>query len=154
MGRKLFKKGVLRRLGRSLKRVAKRVAPLAGTAAGAYFGGPQGAALGGQVGRGVGGIFELELHGLSPAQQELEVARKFVKLAVNATSNAARGSQTGASPQRIARTSLEKAARRHAPGLLRPSSDSTMRREDHRRKPAKSSGRWVKRGDKIILYGV
>lgn len=153
-GRKLFKKGVLRRLGRGLKRVVKRATPLAGSAVGGVFGGPAGAMMGGQIGRSVGGVFELELDGLSPEQQELEVARKVVKLAVDATSRAARGSQTSASPERIVKTSLEQAARRHAPGLLRPSGASMARSRGRARPEHRGSGRWVRRGDKIVLYGV
>lgn len=151
---RLFKGGVVRRLGRALRKTAKRVLPLGGTIAGGVFGGPAGAMVGRGLASSVSDVFGKELEGLAPQDQELEAARRFVRLAAAATTNAARGSQTTASPERIVRASLEKAAQRHAPGLLRPMPASG--RQSERRRPAerRASGRWFRRGKTIVLEGV
>ena len=138
-------------LGGLLKSAAKKALPIVGKAVGSYFGGPAGGAAGGKLASAAGRIFGLELEGMSGEDQEFEVARRFVRLAATATQKAAR-SGTTASPQ-VAKSALAAAARRHAPGLL--SSRSTLgggmpytygSRRAH-------SGRWVRRGRKIVVLG-
>jgi hypothetical protein len=129
--------------------------PIAGAATGGYFGGPAGAQIGGQL----AGVFGKQLELLPPEEQELEAAKRLVRMAAAATSNAARGSQTSASPEQIVRKSLEIAARRHAPGLLRrarPSAPTRAGRKSHARKSQGRTtyGRWVKRGRTIKLFEV
>lgn len=143
VGRRFFKSTVGRRLGRILKGVARKVLPIAGTAIGGFFGGPAGAAVGGRLLPAADRIFGLELEGLSPEDQEFETARRFVRMAAAAAANAARGSPTAASPQQIVRSAFASAARRHAPGLLRPGAAL-----------GHASGRWVRRGRTIVLLGV
>ncbi len=149
-GRKFFKSGVGKRLGGILKGLAKKALPIAGTAIGGFFGGPAGAALGGRLAPAAGRIFGLELEGLSPEDQEFETARRFVRLAASAATNAARGSQTAAAPQQIVRSALVRAARRHAPGLLRPGAGLAAAGAA----AGGHSGRWVRRGNRIVLLGV
>jgi hypothetical protein len=92
-------------------------------------------------------FFGLELEGLSPEDQELEIAKAFVRLAYEAVKNAA------AMPARLpaqtaAQLAAMKAAKKLAPGLLRKLAGT----ESKSRAPGVSStGRWVRRGRNIIL---
>jgi len=63
-------------------------------------------------------IFGAELEGLSPEDQEFEIARRFVRLTFDASRHAALAPQ-GAAPDVIASHAERLAARRLAPGLLR-----------------------------------
>ena len=69
-------------------------------------------------------IFGMELEGLSPEDQEFEACKRFVRLTSDAVANALAGSKTSASPAQVVRASLIKAARKHAPGLVRGESES------------------------------
>ncbi len=99
-----------------------------------------------KAGAASGGSFGLELEGLSPEDQEFEVARRFVKLAATATKKAANAPSTSA-PEIIAKKAIMSAVKQHAPGLM---SNNTPTRTSSRT----GSGRWVRRGGKIILIGV
>ncbi len=142
---RVFRSAPFRALGGVLKRVARRVLPIAGAAIGTYFGGPAGGAIGSRLAPIAGRLFGLELEGLSPEDQELEVARRFVRLAGTAAKKVLVSPST-ASPSSVAKTALTQAAKRHAPGLVgggKSTTGSTGR-----------SGRWIRRGRKIILLGV
>ncbi|HZN10621.1 MAG TPA: hypothetical protein VFC61_03025 [Blastocatellia bacterium] len=139
-----------RALGGMLKGAAKKALPKIGQAVGGRFGGPAGAQLGGQLASTVGGLFGLELEGLSLEDQEFEVARRFVRFAGAAAKNAAQAGP-GASPQAAARAATVSAAQRHAPGLLR------RRRPDPGAvgagpSPSGRGGRWVRRGRHIVIF--
>ncbi|NUQ72936.1 MAG: hypothetical protein HUU21_05225 [Polyangiaceae bacterium] len=110
-----------RMLGQSLKKIAKQALPMAGKALGAMgaaYGIPPsvGMAVGGKLASGLGSAFGLELEGLSPEDQEFEVARRFVRFAKEAAKGAT--AQAGLDPRTIASSALRNAAKRHAPGLL------------------------------------
>ncbi|WP_053620025.1 hypothetical protein [Nocardiopsis sp. NRRL B-16309] len=132
-----------RRLGRALKGVAKKALPIAGGAAGTALGGPMGGTVGAALGSAAGRMFELELEGLSPEDQEFEVARRFVRLADEAARQAALA-PPDLEPQVAARQALAGAAQRYAPGLVRTESEVGAPR----------SGRWVRRGRSIVITGV
>lgn len=139
-------------LGGLLKSAAKKALPIVGKAVGSYFGGPAGGAAGGKLATTAGRIFGLELEGMSGEDQEFEVARRFVRLASSATQKAARSGSL-ASPQ-AARAALASAARKHAPGLLSATISSGwpsgIQHHGHHRA---HSGRWVRRGRKILVLG-
>lgn len=137
-----------RSLGRILKSAARKVLPVAGGAVGTLFGGPAGAALGSRLAPAAGRLFGLELEGLSPEDQEFEVARRFVRLSGEAAKNAA-SVAPDADPATAAKAATVAAARRHAPGLLRPSNGDGAEPTG-----AGRSGRWLRRGRRIILIGV
>ncbi|HEX6641194.1 MAG TPA: hypothetical protein VF215_08770, partial [Thermoanaerobaculia bacterium] len=99
-----------------LRQTAKKALPMAGQAIGGYFGGDRGAAFGGKVAAAGGQLFGLELEGLSPEDRELQVARRYVRLAGEALRRLG-SAPSGGSPTRIAETAFLGAARRHAPGL-------------------------------------
>lgn len=143
VGRRLRRR--FRPLRRILRPVAKRLLPIAGRAVGTFFGGPVGGAIGGKAARLAGKAFGLELEGLAPEEQELEVARRFVRFAGATAANAARV-PSSVSPGRAVQMAARVAARQHAPGLLRGRRGRSRR--GHRR-----SGRWVRRGTKIIVLG-
>ncbi|WP_375437963.1 hypothetical protein [uncultured Hymenobacter sp.] len=108
-------------LGGILKTVAKKALPIAGGALGSLVGGPLGGMVGNKLGAAASNLFELELEGLSPEDQEFEMARAYVRFANSAVSRAANLQRRRPStPPRLAiRTALGQAARQHAPGLLR-----------------------------------
>ena len=143
--RRAIPRDIRRSLGGALKGLARRSLPWAGRAVGGFFGGPAGAAIGGKLAPGLGRMFGLELEGLSPEDQEFEVARRFVRLAEDAAKKAATAPPTVA-PDVVARAAIKAAAREHAPGLLGSSSAT--------RSPSGSGGgRWVRRGHNIVLIG-
>ena len=139
--RRFLRSRVGRRLRGQLRGVARRALPIAGRAVGAAFGGPVGGMIGGRLASRAGRLFGLELEGMSPEDQELEVARRFVRLAGTAAKMAAKAPPSA--PPQVANRALAAAARRHAPGLVRGSRPSPRRRP---------GGRWMRRGNRIILF--
>jgi hypothetical protein len=87
----------------------------------------------------------LELEGLSAQDREFEVARQFVRFAQAAAQDLAT-SPPGPSPDADARAAMARAAADHAPGLRPPGSPRVAH---HGR-----TGRWVRRGDSIVLLGI
>lgn len=110
-----------RTIGGVLKTVAKKALPIAGGALGTFFGGPLGGMVGNKLGSMAGNLFELELEGLSPEDQEFETARAYVRFANAAVNRAAamQGQRRGTPASAVVRQALATAARQHAPGLLR-----------------------------------
>jgi hypothetical protein len=93
-------------------------------------------------------VFGIELEGLSPEDQELEVARRFVRFGATAARNAAR-SRTRLNPRMATRSAVISAARRYAPGLLRA---APRRPQPPRlRTPGAQGGHWVRQGRNIII---
>lgn len=112
------KSGAGRALGGVLKKVAKTALPMVGGALGSMVAPGIGTAIGSRLGSMAGGLFELELEGLNEQEAEMEVARRYVRLASSATKNALQAPRT-APPRAVAKAAVVTAARRHAPGLLR-----------------------------------
>jgi hypothetical protein len=130
-------------LGGILKNAARKALPIAGRALGTYFAGPAGGPAGATIASQAGKLFGLELEGLSPEDQEFEVARQFVRFAGAAAKNAAQA-EPQVPPQAAARAALVAAARQHAPGLLRLGAPSLPGAKKRR-------GQWVRRGRNIII---
>lgn len=101
-----------RSLGGILKSVARSILPAAGGGPGT----PGAPGVGTTLASDAGPVFGLELEGLSPEDQELEVARRFVRFAGAATGKAA-VTPPDMSPRSAAQVAVAAAARRHAPGL-------------------------------------
>lgn len=141
------KKAVRGRAGRFLKRglrgLAKKALPIAGGAVGSLFGGPAGGAIGSRLASRAGSLFGLELEGLSPEDQEYEVARRYVRLAGDAAKKAAMA-PASAPPQIVAKKAIASAAKKHAPGLVATAM----------RKASKGRGMWKRKGNSIVLYNV
>ncbi|MBK8903638.1 MAG: hypothetical protein IPM53_20820 [Anaerolineaceae bacterium] len=134
-----------RTLGGILKGVAKKALPIAGGVLGSIVPGV-GTALGSGLGAAASRMFELELEGMSPEDQEFEIARRYVRLAAEAAKQAAIA-PSGMPPREVANKAMLIAAQKHAPGLLRGTNAASRRRR-------KNQGMWKRHGNKIVLYGM
>jgi len=139
-------------IGSALKGAAKQVLPAIGSAVGGYLGGSTGAKLGGDAAAAAGRAFGLELEGLSGEDAEFEIARRFVNFAGDAVKNMALA-PPGMDPRSAARSSAAAAARAYAPGLL-SSAAGAMGPQAPLPPSGGRSGRWLRRANKIVLYGV
>jgi hypothetical protein len=83
-----------RAIGGALKGIARVALPLVGGALGTFVGGPAGTALGGTLAGMAGKALGLELESLSQEERELEVARRVVQIATQATTHALHPVQT------------------------------------------------------------
>jgi hypothetical protein len=132
-----------RQLTGVLRNAAKQALPIVGRAGGEWVR-PGGGAAGAQVATGLGSLFGLELEGLSGEDREFETARAFVRFAADAGRRA-----VAAAPNAPASTAVRRAvtaaAQRHAPGLLVSGSARRLRRR---------GGRWTRRGNTIVIYGI
>ncbi len=141
-------------LGGVLKKVARTALPMAGAALGNLIVPGAGGVVGGKLASMAGKMFGLELEGLSPQDQEFEVARRVVRLGGEAVKQATRVSPTGA-PGDIAKNAILRAARKHAPGLVGGAAGVVAGRAfGNGGGPGLRSGRWFRRGRRIILVGV
>lgn len=144
-----------------LKGLARTVLPVAGPLLDAVVPGELGGTSGRSLGEGASRALGLELEGMSPADQEFEVARRVVRLGAQAARHA-----TGVTPAtqdeavRVAQAALAAAAREVAPGLLRQA-PATIHGNGNGGAPAfaatpgaRRSGRWLRQGDRILLLGV
>ena len=135
-----------------LRSAAKQALPVVGGAIGDYVSPGAGGQWGRKIATAAGDLMGLELEGLSPQEQELEVARRVVRLASAAGQHAARA-QHAAPPRVVAQRAAATAARRHAPGLLRPGRTGWLRAAPARR-PFARPGRPVYgyRGGRRVGY--
>ena len=122
-----------------LRSAAKQALPVVGGAIGDYVSPGAGGQWGRRIATAAGDLMGLELEGLSPQEQELEVARRVVRLASAAGQHAARAPHA-APPRAVAQRAAATAARRHAPGLLRPGRTAWLRAAPARR-PFVGAGR-------------
>ncbi|MFD3003163.1 hypothetical protein ACFS7Z_22560 [Pontibacter toksunensis] len=138
-----------RAIGGVLKSIAKKALPIAGTALGTFVGGPLGGAVGGKLGSLATNLFELELEGLSPEDQEFEVSKAYVRFANNALRQGAALSRKnpGIPPRQLVSTAIKKSASVYAPGLLPSSGRQSSSYPIRARK-----GTWVRKGKTIVLY--
>jgi hypothetical protein len=144
---------VFRPLGGVLKGLAKKALPFVGGALGSFIPIPGvGTAVGTALGSAVGNALEAEFEGMEPEDQEFEMAKRFVRVAGAATQQAANaGPETD--PQAAVKSAVIAAARQHVPSLgdaMRNRPGSSGGAGSGRRR----SGRWIRRGGKILLLGV
>jgi hypothetical protein len=134
-----------RAVGGLLKSAVKQALPAAGRAVGSWVSPGGGGDLGSQLATQAGQLLGLELEGLSEEDREFEVSRQLVRLASSAAEQASHAPRN-ADPAAVARQAVATAAQQYAPGLLR-------------RLPGRSgqvwprSGRWIRNGQTITLYG-
>ncbi len=147
-----------RTLGGIFKGVAAKALPVLGKAAGAAlttYTGPAGPMIGDAGASLVGSALGLELEGLSPEDQEFEVAKQLVRLVGNATQRAA-DMASHIDPVAAAKSAMVAAAKEFAPDLLRPVNGRQAVR-DHRSPRTTgiaNSGTWVRQGNGIVLMGL
>jgi hypothetical protein len=139
-------------LGGILKDAAGKALPVIGGAIGGAVAGQQGQ----QIGRRLGGMAEglmgsWEMEG-GDGEMEFETARALVRTATDAIQALGQGAAAGASPVAAAKQVAIQAAQRQAPQLLKVIATA---------KPGGNgagggggaSGRWVREGNRIVLYG-
>ena len=85
-------------------------------------------------------------------QGEIESARAFIEFANEAVKNAASAAGSGPNPQAVARTAVIAAAKRRAPNQLKGGGGASG--GSCSCGSGKSSGRWYRRGRRIVLAGV
>ena len=155
--RKIGKKlaPIARPLGGILKGLAKKALPAVGGALGSFIPVPGvGTALGTALGTAASRALEMELEGMDPEDQEFEAARRIVRIAGAAAKKAA-AAPAGQSPQQVAKVAVTNAAKQHVPNLPKPRMKSPMRPAQSAASAGRArSGRWVRRGRKIVLMGV
>ena len=128
-----------RRLLGGLKSIGKRVARRALGAAGTYFGGPAGGAIANRL----GGMLGLELEGMSPEDQEFEVAKRVVRFNTD-LARAVASAPSHIPESEVLRIAAKKAAAKHLPGLVNNIEPGTK----------KQSGQWYRKGNRIVLTGL
>lgn len=157
-------------IGGMLKGVAKKALPMVGTAVGTYFGGPLGAKIGGGLGQFAANAIGQEAESWEMEDREIEGARQFVRMAGEVVSNVANAGPN-VDPRAAAQAATTEAVRRCAPGLLNAGASPRPPRPpraggapgaapsaaaaaaDPSAVPGRT-GRWVRRGNKVILYGI
>jgi hypothetical protein len=148
--------GVQKALAGALKKVARTALPKVGAAVGNLVVPGLGGVVGAGVASNAGKMFGLELEGMSYEDQQFEVARRIVGLSAQATKTAAQGSSAAPPPQ-AAKDAVLQAATTHAPGLATgsaaPRHSGTGPTGRPGRGPRLRSGRWFRRGHRIILVG-
>jgi hypothetical protein len=163
-----------------LKQVAKVGLPIAAKAAGTFFGGPAGGALGGQLGSMisnaikeaeadldeafageleeeereqflgdiVGGLIGGEMEAATPAERQVEAAKRFVRVATSAAQKLAAQPSTQ-NPTAAAISALQSASKKL--GLTTKQPGAGFFAGGH--PGARNSGRWVRKGNQIVIYG-
>ncbi|NYE60373.1 uncharacterized protein (DUF697 family) [Duganella sp. 1224] len=156
----LIKSPAGKMLGGLLKGVAKKALPLAGGALGGVIGGPLGAKIGSGLASAAGSALGLEAeYEMNSEDREFEGARTFVKLATDTINRVAQS--PGGDPRQAAMQAATAAARRYAPGLLTQQGGGARGRSGAGQGAGMGqgatarggSGRWVRQGRKIVLYG-
>jgi len=131
-----------RAVGGVLKTVAKQALPQLGRVVGDAVSPGRGGAAGQRAGQWLSGKLELQTEGLSAEDEEYEVARAFVRFADETVDRVAQ-TPPGQPVAQAAQRAAAAAAQRHLPGLIRPPAAAGG---GHGRE-----GRWVRRGNRIIV---
>lgn len=143
-------------IGGVLKGVAKKALPMAGAALGGYIGGPLGAKIGTGLANAAGKAIGLESEFGESEELEVTGARTFVRLANDTAKQAAAAVANGVDPRTAAQTAALNAARKFAPGLIGGASAGMPAQAagpaHHHKRP--TSGRWMRQGPRIVVYGV
>jgi len=139
-------------LGGVLKGVAKAALPFVGGALGSFIPIPGvGTALGSALGGALSKALELEFGELEQEEQELEMARRFVRLAGTAARQAAL-TPPNTDPQQAVKSAVMAAARQYVPnlpaGMTEGNSAGSGTMGDAR------TGRWIRRGGSIVVLGL
>ena len=137
-------------VGGVLKSAAKQALPLAGGALGGYIGGPLGAKIGSGLASAAGSALGLEAESMAQEDREFEGAKQFVRFAANTVKNAAT-SPASANPAAAAQAAASTAAKQFLPGLIKGNGSASAGIAAAGRG---QTGRWLRRGGKIVLYGV
>lgn len=130
---------VAKPLGGALKAMAKTALPFVGGALGSMIPIPGvGTALGSALGRAASNALELEMAAEAPADRELALARRFVRIAGQASRLAADGDGSA----RAVESALTRALHQQLPHFRSPAPQQE-----------EESGRWRRRGNRIVVMG-
>lgn len=133
-------------IGSALKQAAKSALPTLGAALGSAIPIPGvGTALGGMAGKALANALEMETTGMSMEDREYEMAQGVVKLAANAARQAA-NAPAGTNPAAIASQAI-----RAAINTLGPAGSAAG---NYRGPQRRQSGRWIRRGNSVLVIGV
>lgn len=150
---------VVRPLGGMLKGIAKKALPFVGGALGSFIPIPGvGTAVGSALGSAASRLLEVDLEGMSPEDQEFELARRFVRLAGAAATHAA-STPADADPRSAAiaaiRTAAQQLGGRATQGEVDevPAATPTVGSRTQVAGPRLRRGRWFRRGNTIVLVG-
>lgn len=147
-----------------LKGVAKKALPIVGGALGSVVAPGIGTAIGSSLGGAASRLFEMEMEGMSDEDAEFEVAKRVVRIAAQSAVNAAKSPQN-IPVSKIIKSAVIAAAKKHIPGGTSKELEAPYylnRHRYYRRTPATRyyrrryqtpSGRWYRRGGRIILVG-
>jgi hypothetical protein len=136
-----LKSSVGKKLVSSAKRLAKSALPTLGGAVGNYIGGSTGRRIGSGLGRFAASQFEV-------GDAELATAKRVVRATCSAAKHAAR-TQNQAHPAVVAKRAIQKAVAHHKPmAVARAAASSRITGS------RKGSGRWYRRGRRIVISGV
>jgi hypothetical protein len=142
-----LKSQLMRPLGGFLKGAIKKALPIAGGALGNIVLPGIGGQIGSRLASSAGDLLGFEYEALAPEDQEFEVAKRMVRLVGAAVQNAAQAAPA-ADPQAAAKSAVVAAAQAHVPGLLQAQPQGAGPGHHPR------SGKWYRRGRKILLVGV
>lgn len=138
----------------ALKPLAKQALPALGGALGTFVAPGAGTAIGSALGSAVGNALEMEFEGMNPDEMEFESARRIVRIAGSAAQHLARaGTSSDANHNALVRAALTRAVRENVPDLARHGELETAALPARGGNPQRS-GRWIRRGNKIVLLGV
>ena len=133
-------------LGGVLRAVAKKALPLVGGALGSFIPIPGvGTAVGSALGGAISKALEAETGELSSEDRELEIARRFVRIASTAARQAA-AAPPDMDGETAATQAVAAAARRVLPSFQFNAAGA-------RPAPGAQQGRWIRRGREVVLLG-
>lgn len=121
-------------LGGILKGAAKQAIPVVGGGLGRLIGGEKG----GQIGTDLGAVVSANIN--SDPEFEFETAKDFVRMAAEAVKQVAAAAPS-ADAASTAKAAVSAAAAKHLPALLQAAART-------------AEGKWVRRGNSIVLLGV
>ena len=133
-------------LGGVLRAVAKKALPLVGGALGSFIPIPGvGTAVGSALGGAISKALEAETGRLNAEDRELEIARRFVRIATHRGATGGRGA-----------AGHGRRDRRHAGGRrggAQGSAELPVQRRGRAPGPGAQQGRWIRRGRQVVLLG-
>jgi hypothetical protein len=140
-------------LGGTLKGLAKRAFPQAAGVIDAVGSGRLGPAIGGQIAAMAGPLLGFEAEATDQEDREFEGAKQFVRLAASAVQRATEPA-AGADARMAAQGAVRQAAQALAPGLVQAPAVAAAPAATGLYGGRGRSGRWLRRGNKIVLFGV
>ncbi len=140
----------------ALRNVAKKALPIAGAALGNLVMPGVGGAIGGKLAGGLGSALGLEGEGMSQDEVDMEVAKRVVRTARQASQALAGNPSAANNPRAAVSSVLMGTLRRNLPGLVSAAASGIASGlgADTLTTGGRRSGRWYRRGNRIVILGV